>query len=55
MARPAPVAKAPVWLTQTPGTIRHRAPVLGEHTDEILKALGYDPMAIAKLREMGVV
>ena len=53
--RPVPVAKAPVWLTQTPGSIRHRAPVLGEHTDEILSEVGYDRMAIAKLREMGVV
>jgi crotonobetainyl-CoA:carnitine CoA-transferase CaiB-like acyl-CoA transferase len=44
-----------VWLTQTPGSIRHRAPVLGEHTDEILTELGYDPMAIAKLREKGIV
>jgi len=55
MGRPAPIAKAPVWLTQTPGAIRHRAPVLGEHTDEILTELGYDPMAIAGLREKGVV
>jgi crotonobetainyl-CoA:carnitine CoA-transferase CaiB-like acyl-CoA transferase len=55
MARPAPVAKAPVWLTQTPGAIRHRAPVLGEHTDEILTELGYDGAAIAKLREKGIV
>jgi len=53
--RPAPVAKAPVWLTRTPGAIRHRAPVLGEHTDEILTELGYDRGAIRTLRESGVV
>jgi crotonobetainyl-CoA:carnitine CoA-transferase CaiB-like acyl-CoA transferase len=53
--RPAPVAKAPVWLTRTPGAIRHRAPVLGEHTEEILTELGYDRAAIARLREKGVV
>ena len=55
MARPAPIAKAPVWLSQTPGAIRHRAPVLGEHTDEILTELGYDRAAVRTLRENGVV
>jgi crotonobetainyl-CoA:carnitine CoA-transferase CaiB-like acyl-CoA transferase len=55
MAKPAPVAKAPVWLSATPGSIRHRAPVLGEHTDEILAELGYDRAAIAALREKGIV
>jgi crotonobetainyl-CoA:carnitine CoA-transferase CaiB-like acyl-CoA transferase len=55
MAKPAPVAKAPVWLSATPGSIRHRAPVLGEHTDEILAELGYGSAAIATLREKGVV
>ena len=33
MPKPAPLAKAPVWLSATPGAIRHRAPLLGEHTD----------------------
>jgi len=55
MAKPAPVAKAPVWLSKTPGAIRHRAPVLGEHTDAILGELGYDRAAIAALREKGIV
>jgi crotonobetainyl-CoA:carnitine CoA-transferase CaiB-like acyl-CoA transferase len=53
--RPVPVAKAPVWLSHTPGAIRHRAPVLGEHTDEILTELGYDRAAIAGLRQKGIV
>jgi crotonobetainyl-CoA:carnitine CoA-transferase CaiB-like acyl-CoA transferase len=53
--RPAPIAKAPVWLSETPGSIRHRAPMLGEHTDQILGQLGYDKKAIAALREKGVV
>jgi crotonobetainyl-CoA:carnitine CoA-transferase CaiB-like acyl-CoA transferase len=55
MAKPAPIAKAPVWLSATPGSIRHRAPVLGEHTDQILAELGYDRDAIVALREKGVV
>jgi crotonobetainyl-CoA:carnitine CoA-transferase CaiB-like acyl-CoA transferase len=53
--RPAPLAKVPVWLSETPGTIRRRAPTLGEHTDEILGELGYSRQAIAVLREKGVI
>jgi crotonobetainyl-CoA:carnitine CoA-transferase CaiB-like acyl-CoA transferase len=53
--RPAPVARVPVWLSGTPGSIRRRAPTLGEHTDAILTELGYDRDAIAALRAAGVV
>jgi len=53
--RPAPIAKVPVWLSETPGSIRRRAPLLGEHTDQILAELGYDKAAIATLRDKGVI
>ena len=53
--RPAPLAKVPVWLSETPGSIRHRAPTLGEHTDRILAELGYDAKAIAALREKRII
>ena len=53
--KPAPIAKAPVWLSGTPGSIRRRAPTLGEHTEQILARLGYDKKAIAGLREKGVI
>jgi crotonobetainyl-CoA:carnitine CoA-transferase CaiB-like acyl-CoA transferase len=53
--RPVPVARVPVRLSETPGSIRHRAPLLGEHTDEILLGLGYNSEAIAALREKGVI
>jgi crotonobetainyl-CoA:carnitine CoA-transferase CaiB-like acyl-CoA transferase len=52
---PAPVARTPVTLSQTPGSIRTRAPTLGEHTDQILGELGYDAEEIAALREHAVV
>ena len=55
MARPAPVAATPVKLSKTPGTVRHRAPTLGEHTDQILTELGYGAAEIADLREKRVV
>ena len=55
MARPAPVARPSVRLTGTPATIRHRAPTLGEHTDEILSSLGYTGDEIAASRAERVV
>ncbi len=51
LPRAAPVADTPVRLSETPGGIRRRAPVLGEHTDEVLAEVGYDAEAIAALRE----
>lgn len=51
---PVPVTTTPVKLSETPGTIRRRAPALGEHTEEILGELGYDAAAIAALREKRV-
>jgi crotonobetainyl-CoA:carnitine CoA-transferase CaiB-like acyl-CoA transferase len=53
--KPVPVLQEPVKLSRTPLTIRQRAPRLGEHTDQILRELGYDPAAIAKLRAERVV
>ena len=55
LPRPAPLAPTPVDLSETPGTFRHRAPALGEHTDAVLAELGYTPAEIAALRDKGVV
>lgn len=52
---PAPLVEAPFRLSGTPAGLKHRAPTLGEHTDEILRSLGYDETAIAGLRERQVV
>jgi len=55
LSRPAPLAPTPVDLSDTPGRFRHRAPTLGEHTDEILGEIGYTPDAIDALRRKGVI
>ncbi len=52
---PAPIASAPINLSGTPGGIRHRAPMLGEHTDQILGDLGYGADVISALREKRIV
>ena len=54
MEKPASITTTPVKLSKTPGTIRQRTAMLGEHTDEILAELGYDSAAIANLREKRV-
>ncbi|MBN8872515.1 MAG: CoA transferase [Rhodospirillales bacterium] len=45
----------PIKLAATPCQVRRPAPGLGEHTDEILSALGYDAAAREGLRLQGVV
>ena len=42
-------------FTNTPGTIRHPGPVLGQHTDEVLsELLGLDAAKLDELRAAGV-
>jgi formyl-CoA transferase len=42
-------------LSRTPGSIRTRAPLLGEHTDEVLEAHGVSTERVAQLRASGVI
>ena len=42
-------------LSQNPGSIRYRAPTLGEHTDEVLKSAGLTEEQIRILKKSGVL
>jgi len=44
-----------VRMSQTPGSVRRRAPTLGEHTDEVLSELGFSNNEIAGFRSERVV
>ena len=45
----------PIIMSRTPSRIRTPPPLMGEHTDEVLRELGYDDERIAALRKSGVI
>jgi crotonobetainyl-CoA:carnitine CoA-transferase CaiB-like acyl-CoA transferase len=45
----------PIKFSATPGEVRHAAPELGEHTDEVLRGAGYTAEDIQRLRKDGVI
>lgn len=47
--------KSAAKLSDTPGTIRTRAPYLGEHTQEVLESAGYTKEEIAAMHEKGEI
>ncbi|MFN8523627.1 MAG: CaiB/BaiF CoA-transferase family protein [Chloroflexota bacterium] len=49
------MAGIPYKHGDTPATVRRHPPLLGEHTDEVLRELGYDDAAIGSLRAEGAV
>ena len=51
----APIARAPIRLSESAGAIHCPAPKLGEHTDEILKELGFSGAELARFREGRVI
>jgi crotonobetainyl-CoA:carnitine CoA-transferase CaiB-like acyl-CoA transferase len=53
--RSVPLASPAVQLSATPPAIRMRAPMLGEHTDEVLREIGFSDDEINALRAGEVV
>ena len=46
---------SPFRLSDTPPTFRHFAPLLGEHTVEVLRGIGCSDNEIGELEKAGVV
>lgn len=53
--RDVPLADTPVRLSETPPELRHRAPLLGEHTDLIMKEIGFSDDQIKDYRRKGII
>ncbi|MDD5167470.1 MAG: CoA transferase [Syntrophales bacterium] len=50
------IANSPIRLSETPGTVYAPAPVLGQHSEDVLRdVLGYTQEQIEKLKETGVI
>jgi crotonobetainyl-CoA:carnitine CoA-transferase CaiB-like acyl-CoA transferase len=45
----------PIKFSDTPGAVERAAPVLGQHTREVLSSLGYSDAQIDALRDAGAV
>jgi crotonobetainyl-CoA:carnitine CoA-transferase CaiB-like acyl-CoA transferase len=49
------VVNSPLLFSETPATLRLPPPTLGQHTDEVLRALGYDAATIAAWHADGTI
>lgn len=49
------IPNTPIKMTKTKGGVRTRAPLLGEHTDIILKDYGLNEEQIAELRAKNII
>lgn len=54
-ATPITIAGVPVKMSRTPGGVSSRAPLLGEHTDSELEAIGYSEVERQELRRKKVI
>jgi crotonobetainyl-CoA:carnitine CoA-transferase CaiB-like acyl-CoA transferase len=53
---PVKMIGSPIKMSETPVEYRHTPPMLGQHTDEVLRELlGLDDAELAALREKGIV
>jgi formyl-CoA transferase/CoA:oxalate CoA-transferase len=49
------VVGVPMRFSATPGTIRSGPPAVGQHTDEVLRELGFDDVDLRSMHDEGVV
>jgi len=54
VAGPTKALGVPIKLSKTPGTVRRPAPLLGQHTREVLREAGYTDVEIDALVKSGV-
>jgi len=50
-----PYLGQPVTLSRTPSRVVAHPPALGEHTDDVLREIGFDDAGIARLKSDGIV
>jgi crotonobetainyl-CoA:carnitine CoA-transferase CaiB-like acyl-CoA transferase len=55
LARAVHIAGTPIKMTATPGGVHTRAPLLGEHSDQILTELGYSATEIQSMKQHGAI
>ncbi len=53
--RKIPLTELPIKMSKTDTKMKTRAPTLGEHTDEIMKGLGYSEEELSDLRSKRVI
>ncbi|MEM4780886.1 MAG: CoA transferase, partial [Halalkalicoccus sp.] len=46
---------SPMFLSETPTSVRRHPPELGEHTEEVLREAGYTDEEIEAFRERGAI
>jgi crotonobetainyl-CoA:carnitine CoA-transferase CaiB-like acyl-CoA transferase len=55
LPRPAPLVETPFRLSATPCKFGRRPPLLGEHTNRVLRELNYSDAQIAELRARNII
>ena len=52
---PVQIAGVPIKLSETPGRVHRRAPLIGEHTEQVLRGLGLEAAHIEQLKRDRVI